>query len=471
MTRTEYTYKVTVIDSIGRSITDFELFDKSYDAKGLDSVVDHEIPVITGVRADQVSMTPTGDKYNLDVTAYVSDKNLSSVTSTADNGAGVIVGPQSITQPANDSDPYVMHYLLSKGDYTIKVVASDLVNHKAEETITPTVEAASVPELTISSSGSAPLAGGVEVQLTFKFTEDVKNFEFSDVKLEASDGSDVGELKLLSWNKTDDKTWTVNYLTPERADKDITIRVDDGSYESVNTIPGIGDSLLLGVEGVLPTLTKATFDPIHQEIGKSVNIQLEFDKELQEATASLGSNNVTSLAVTANKKVWTGTVEVPNVPEASVGLVVSQYKDLVGNVGENNASNALPITPTLTVENIRDVNSTDAATVAVNGGSTRFVTTDTLTIKAVDTDGKEVTKTTTANALGQWNTSLDVTSLKDGSITVTVNGTNDLKAVAKEVSTAFTLTQTKPTVDDSQTSISPQYAAAGEYRHSDSYIR
>lgn len=67
-----------------------------------------------------------------------------------------------------------MHYLLSKGDYTIKVVASDLVNHKAEETITPTVEAASVPELTISSSGSAPLAGGVEVQLTFKFTEDVK---------------------------------------------------------------------------------------------------------------------------------------------------------------------------------------------------------------------------------------------------------------------------------------------------------
>ncbi|MGD1493802.1 tandem large repeat [Vibrio harveyi] len=458
----EYTYKVTVIDSIGRSITDFELFDKSYDAKGLDSVVDHEIPVITGVRADQVSMTPTGDKYNLDVTAYVSDKNLSSVTSTADNGAGVIVGPQSITQPANDSDPYVMHYLLSKGDYTIKVVASDLVNHKAEETITPTVEAASVPELTISSSGSAPLAGGVEVQLTFKFTEDVKNFEFSDVKLEASDGSDIGELKLLSWNKTDDKTWTVNYLTPERADKDITIRVDDGSYESVNTIPGIGDSLLLGVEGVLPTLTKVTFDPIHQEIGKSVNIQLEFDKELQEATASLGSNNVTSLAVTANKKVWTGTVEVPNVPEASVGLVVSQYKDLVGNVGENNASNALPITPTLTVENIRDVNSTDAATVAVNGGSTRFVTTDILTIKAVDTDGKEVTKTTTANALGQWNTSLDVTSLKDGTITVTVNGTNDLKAVAKEVSTTFTLTQTKPTVDDSQTTISPQYAAAGE---------
>ncbi|MFZ3516804.1 hypothetical protein LC147_27630, partial [Vibrio harveyi] len=105
------------------------------------------------------------------------------------------------------------------------------------------------------------------------------------------------------------------------------------------------------------------------------------------------------------------------------------FEDATGNAGESfTSSKVLAITPTLTVENIRDVNSTDAATVAVSGGSTRFVTTDTLTIKAVDTDGKEVTKTTTANALGQWNTSLDVTSLKDGTITVTVNGTNDLKA-------------------------------------------
>ncbi|HGY9608398.1 TPA: hypothetical protein ACOJP5_001194, partial [Vibrio harveyi] len=147
----------------------------------------------------------------------------------------------------------------------------------------------------------------------------------------------------------------------------------------------------------------------------------------------------------------------------SVSLTLQGFEDVTGNAGESfTSSKALAITPTLTVENIGDVNSTDAATVAVNGGSTRFVTTDILTIKAVDTDSKEVTKTTTANALGQWNTSLDVTSLKDGSITVTVNGTNDLKAVAKEVSTTFTLTQTKPTVDDSQTTISPQYAAAGE---------
>ncbi|MGR5165537.1 hypothetical protein ACPV4X_27110, partial [Vibrio owensii] len=106
------------------------------------------------------------------------------------------------------------------------------------------------------------------------------------------------------------------------------------------------------------------------------------------------------------------------------------------------------------------VNETGAASVAVNGDSTRFETTDTLTIKAVDAENKEVTQITTVTALGKWNATLDLSGLKDGTITVTVNGTNDLGAPAKDVGTTFTLTQTKPTVDDGQTSINPTYAAA-----------
>ncbi|MFS1950560.1 hypothetical protein BCU64_025740 [Vibrio lentus] len=57
---------------------------------------------------------------------------------------------------------------------------------------------------------------------------------------------------------------------------------------------------------------------------------------------------------------------------------------------------------------------------------------------------------------------MNVSGLKDGTIAVTVNGTNDLEAPAKEAGTTFTLTQTKPTVDDSQTSINLTHAAAGE---------
>ncbi|WP_052447904.1 tandem large repeat, partial [Vibrio owensii] len=456
----EYIYKVTVTDSMGRAITDFKLFNNAYNAEGIASVVDYEDPEVSIVDTTQDDKATDDGKYQLDVTAQVTDKNLSSVTSTADNGSGLAVGPQSITEPTNDGEPYVFHYLLSPGNYTIKVIATDAVGNQKDGQTTYEVVAATVPELTISTTASTPLAGGVEAPLTLTFTEEVTEFDISDVKLDENNG---GELKPLSWNTTDNITWTVTYISPERENKDITIRVDDGSYKSINNIPGKGDSLILGVEGVLPTLTKVTFDPLHQEIGKAVDVKLEFDKELQEATATLGANNVTSLTVdSADKKVWTGTVNVPDVPELGVGLVVSKYKDLVGNVGEDNTSYTLPITPTLTVENIGDVNEAGAASVAVSGDSTRFESTDTLTIKAVDTDNKEVTQTTTVTALGKWNATLDVSGLKDGTITVTVNGTNDLEAPAKEAGTTFTLTQTKPTVDDGQTSINPTYAAAGE---------
>ncbi|MCU8404557.1 hypothetical protein OC512_22020, partial [Vibrio vulnificus] len=122
----------------------------------------------------------------------------------------------------------------------------------------------------------------------------------------------------------------------------------------------------------------------------------------------------------------------------------------------------LAMTPTLTVDAISDVNETGAASVAVSGESTRFETSGTLNIKATDSEGAEATATANPNAGGAWSSTLDVSGLKDGTITVTVNGTNNLGAPAKEAGTTFTLTQTKPTVDDSQTSINPTYAAAGE---------
>ncbi|MFV8451931.1 tandem large repeat [Vibrio campbellii] len=441
----EYMYKVTVTDSMGRAITDFKLFNNAYNAEGIASVVDYELPVITGITADQVSMKPTDDKYKLDVTADVTDKNLSSVTSTADNGSGSAVGPQSITEPTNDGDPYVFHYLLSPGDYTIKVIATDAVSNQTEKTTTYKVEAATVPELTISTTASTPLAGGVDVPLTFTFTEEVTEFDISDVKLDENNG---GELKPLSWSTTDNITWTVTYITPERENKDITIGVDDESYKSINTIPGKGDSLVLGVEGVLPTLTKVTFDPLHQEIGKAVDVKLEFDKELQEATATLGTNNVTSLtADPADKKVWTGTVNVPDVPELGVGLVVSQYKDLVGNVGEDNTSYELPITPILAITPVGNVDGNNAASLQIAGTSTRFEgQTVNVEIKAQGSETPIVSSNATVQSGGAWTSNaMDISGEPNGTYNVVVTGTNASNVEVTETST-LTLSQALPTL-------------------------
>ncbi|CAH1527057.1 conserved exported hypothetical protein [Vibrio jasicida] len=441
----EYIYKVTVTDSMGRAIKDFTLFNNTYNAEGIASVVDYEDPEVSIVDTTQDDKATDDGKYQLDVTAQVTDKNLSSVTSTADNGSGLAVGPQSITEPTNDGEPYVFHYLLSPGNYTIKVIATDAVGNQKDGQTTYEVVAATVPELTISTTASTPLAGGVEVPLTFTFTEEVTEFDISDVKLDENNG---GELKPLSWSTADNITWTVRYITPERENIDITIRVDDGSYKSINNIPGKGDSLILGVEGVLPTLTKVTFDPLHQEIGKAVDVKLEFDKELQEATATLGANNVTSLtADPADKKVWTGTVNVPDVPELGVGLVVSQYKDLVGNVGEDNTSYTLPITPTLAITPVGNVDGSNAASLQIAGTSTRFDgQTVNVEIKAQGIETPIVSSNATVQSGGAWTSNaMDISGETNGTYNMVVTGTNASNVEVTETST-LTLSQALPTL-------------------------
>ncbi|MFA0121098.1 hypothetical protein AB4400_06700, partial [Vibrio sp. 10N.261.48.A2] len=367
-----YKYKVTVTDSIGRTITDFDMFNRSYNAQGVESIVDYQAPVITSITGSQDSMTPVNGQYYVNVRAYLSDKNISSVASTADNGTGILVNPQSIVKPANDGDPYLIRYLLSPGNYSLKVTAVDLVGHKVDKLIAQKVEAASIPALAISTTASMPLAGGVEIPLLFTFTEEVNNFEFLDLKVNASDGNDTGILKQASWRTTDNITWTVDYITPIKQNKTITIRVDDDSYQSVNTIPGTGDSLVLGVEGVLPTLSSVKFAPMHQETGKDVKVTLEFDKKLQEVTAMLGGNQINSLTATADNKVWQGNVQVPDTNELTVALIVDQYKDLVGNVGTQDRTHSLPITPTLVITPVSNVDGSNATNLVFSGTSTRF---------------------------------------------------------------------------------------------------
>ncbi len=189
----------------------------------------------------------------------------------------------------------------------------------------------------------------------------------------------------------------------------------------------------------LPSLTSATFNPTHQLEGQSVAIRLEFDKALQSAVAELGGSAVT-LTKTADAKVWTGDVVVPVTSELTVGLVVKDYQDLVGNTGAQDSTHSMPITPTILLETINDV--TGATIVTVSGTSTRFEAGETIELKAVDTDSLEALGSATALLDGTWSVDLDLSSLKEGTITVYANGTNSLSASATEVSTTFNYSST-----------------------------
>ncbi|MFH4477290.1 tandem large repeat [Vibrio alginolyticus] len=453
-----YTLKVT--DSVGRENTSFELLGKSYDGQVIESIVDYDAPSISGLSANQTSKVPTNDKYQLEISAYITDKNLNLVTSKAVSG-GSTVAPQAITEPTTEAGPYVISYLLPKGDHTITVAATDKVDNKSESSIDAHVEAATVPGLSISTASSAPLFGGEEITLTFNFTEEVTNFDISDVHLVASDNGATGTLKQDTWSTSDNVTWTVNYISPEKQDKNITIQVEDDSYQSINTIPGKGSSLSIAVEGTLPKLTNVTFNPEHQSVGQSVSVSLEFDKELQEATATLGGNRISSLSATADKKVWIGDVQVPSTALLSVDLVVSQFKDLTGNIGEDNTAHELPITPTLAITPVGNVDETHAATLQFEGTSTRFDGQSLrLEVKAQGSATVLKSSSATVQAGGTWTSdAIDMSHQTNGTYTVMVTGMNSAGIEVSE-SQSFTLAQSLPTLTN--VTFTPEHQAIGQ---------
>ncbi|HHX8542106.1 TPA: hypothetical protein ACVO3M_004319, partial [Vibrio diabolicus] len=146
--------------------------------------------------------------------------------------------------------------------------------------------------------------------------------------------------------------------------------------------------------------------------------------------AELGGTTITSLVATSDPSVWTGDVVVPGSSELNVALLVRDYQDLSGNTGSQNTAYSMPITPTIHLDAINDVAGVESVT--VSGSSELFEDGEYIDIKAVDADGTEATGMATVFS-DSWTTDLDLSGLKDGAVTIYVNGTNKLSASAEEV--------------------------------------
>ncbi|MCF9144529.1 hypothetical protein J8A87_29300, partial [Vibrio parahaemolyticus] len=165
----------------------------------------------------------------------------------------------------------------------------------------------------------------------------------------------------------------------------------------------------------LPTLTNATFNPTHQVEGQSVAVRLEFDKALQAASAELGGSAVT-LTKTADAKVWTGDVVVPVSSELTVGLVVKDYQDLSGNTGAEDRSHSMPITPTLAITPVGNVDSSHAVALQITGTSSRFDgQTVSVEIKAQGSETVIASGSATVQSGGAWTSNaMDISGEPNG---------------------------------------------------------
>ncbi|OWL81296.1 hypothetical protein AKG79_20710, partial [Vibrio parahaemolyticus] len=143
------------------------------------------------------------------------------------------------------------------------------------------------------------------------------------------------------------------------------------------------------------------------------------------------------------------------------GLVVKDYQDLSGNTGAEDRSHSMPITPTLAITPVGNVDSSNAAALQITGTSSRFDgQTVSVEIKAQGSETVIASGSATVQSGGAWTSNaMDISGEPNGTYTVVVTGTNASNVEATE-STNFTLTQALPTLTNA--TFNPTHQAEGQ---------
>ncbi|MCG7498115.1 Ig-like domain-containing protein, partial [Vibrio sp. Of7-15] len=386
VTEYEYQLKLIVTDSIGREIPEFKFGSKNVTDRGLKALFDYNKPVINGVSIEQPTMVPdNGGYYPVTVKATITDPNLDDNKIAAVlKKAGDTFTSKTVARPGGE---FEFNFVVPPAnDYTLEIKAQDLAEQEEVHTeINVEIKAADVPTLTITRAddpADSPIGGDQTTKLTFKFSEDVQNFDQTDVQCKFADSSNSCGV-ITDWDEVSAQQWTATYTSPVDKDGTETITVSGDSYQSLNTIPGAADSTLdIPVVGTKPVVANVTFDPTFGDQGTVATVKVKFDgngadRAVKGVVATLGGaavtwNNDPSLAAIE----WEGTVTVPATvaDHQTLPLVVAaDFTDIYGNKGAEDSTHGLPLTPTLSLDKVSGddvVNGIEKSAVVISGGST-----------------------------------------------------------------------------------------------------
>ncbi|HBC3811851.1 TPA: tandem large repeat, partial [Vibrio alginolyticus] len=293
---------------------------------------------------------------------------------------------------------------------------------------------------------------------TLQFEGTSTRFDGQSLRLEVKAQGSATVLKSSSATVQAGGTWTSDAMDmSHQTNGTYTVMVTGTNSAGIE----VSESQSFTLAQSLPTLTNVTFTPEHQAIGQSVTVTLEFDKDLQSAAAELGGTTITSLVATADPSVWTGDVVVPSTSELNVALLVRDYQDFSGNTGSQNTAYSMPITPTLAITPVGNVDEAHAATLQFEGTSTRFDG-QSLRLEVKAQGGATVLKSSSATvqAGGTWTSdAMDMSHQTNGTYTVMVTGTNSAGIEVSE-SQSFTLAQSLPTLTN--VTFTPEHQAIGQ---------
>ena len=268
-------------------------------------------PTITGT-----TDAPAGSTVTLVVTDAKGDKQTLTATVQPDGSYSV-----DVTKP------------LAEGGYQADASVSDPAGNKGLASDNGSVDSAA-PSVVVNIVDDQ-LTVGKTSDVTFTFSEKVKDFEVGDLTVV---GGTVTDLKSTDGGKTGTFTPTPGYT----GEASVTVKPD--SYTDLNGNKGSGGSDTAPVDTAAPSVVVNIVDD-QLTVGETSSVTFTFSEKVKDFEVddlTVVGGTVTGLTTSDGGKTWTGTfTPTPGYTgEASVTVKPDSYTDLNGNKGSGGSDTA-----------------------------------------------------------------------------------------------------------------------------------
>ncbi|AAN57286.1 retention module-containing protein [Shewanella oneidensis] len=218
--------------------------------------------------------------------------------------------------------------VLPDGTYPVSATVTDLAGNS--KTVTQDVLIDTQGPSVVVNIVDDVLTVGETSEVTFTFSEKVKDFEVGDLTMV---GGTVTDLKTTDGGKT----WTGTFTPTPGFTGTASVTVNNGSYTDLNGNMGTGGQDTAPVDTQAPSVVVNIVDD-KLTVGETSEVTFTFSekvKDFEVGDLTVVGGTVTDLKTTDGGKTWTGTfTPTPGFTgTASVTVNNGSYTDLNGNVG------------------------------------------------------------------------------------------------------------------------------------------
>ncbi|PAT66265.1 hypothetical protein CKA27_19770 [Vibrio coralliilyticus] len=309
-----------------------------------------------------------------------------------------------------------------------------------------------VTDITFSGSTKGFLKDSqLSVNVVSTKRPDIDKFEFTEIEVNRDGIWSISNQDMSTWEESD---FTIQ-VRGQNSEESLYVVEEDNSKYVDSISPEVIQSQI-SMSGPAVTLLPANSEEVLID-GEIATVTLTFSERVSQPVAVLNAQ-----AITFNQpddgvsKVWVGTSPELILPDnaSTSKLVVTNYTDTAGEPNSGAPyEKTVDVKPIILISDIEDLTTTEARDFVVSGTARGFKSGAQLSV-AISSDnpinegeGLDLTATVTD---GSWTTTpKDISSWESGTLTITVDGSNDGGQAAKQASQDVELLDDiAPTVGD-----------------------